>query len=94
MQGRPSKGLRVGLPTLYRYMQDDDSIIYLALCNQLQSYQLLLEEEKDISEENRMMTEYIISRTEKLIDEYAKKIGNDTTIQRPQWDNLTPQSKG
>lgn len=84
----------VGLPTLYRYMQDDDSIIYLALCNQLQSYQLLLEEEKDISEENRMMTEYIISRTEKLIDEYAKKIGNDTTIQRPQWDNLTPQSKG
>lgn len=75
-------------------MQDDDSIIYLALCNQLQSYQLLLEEEKDISEENRIMTEYIISRTEELIDKYAKKIGNDTTIQRPQWDNLTPQSKG
>ena len=84
----------MGLPTLYRYMQDDDSIIYLALCNQLQSYQLLLEEEKDISEENRMMTEYIISRTEELIDKYAKKMGNDTTIQRPQWDNLTPQSKG
>ena len=75
-------------------MQEDDDIIYLALCNQLQSYQLLLEEEKDISEENRMMTEYIISRTEELIDEYAQKIGNDTTIQRPQWDNLTPQSKG
>lgn len=75
-------------------MQDDDSIIYLALCNQLQLYQLLLEEEKDISEENRMMTEYIISRTEELIDKYAQKIGNDTTIQRPQWDNLTPQSKG
>lgn len=75
-------------------MQDDDNIIYLALCNQLQSYQLLLEEEKDISEENRMMTEYIISRTEELIDKYAQKIGNDTTIQRPQWDNLTPQSKG
>ena len=84
----------MGLPTLYRYMQDDDIIIYLALCNQLQSYQLLLEEEKDISEENRMMTEYIISRTEELIDKYAQKIGNDTTIQRPQWDNLTPQSKG
>lgn len=75
-------------------MQDDDIIIYLALCNQLQSYQLLLEEEKDISEENRMMTEYIISRTEELLDKYAQKIGNDTTIQRPQWDNLTPQSKG
>ena len=75
-------------------MQEDDDIIYLALCNQLQSYQLLLEEEKDISEENRMMTEYIISRTEELIDKYAQKIGNDTTIQRPQWDNLTPQSKG
>ena len=75
-------------------MQDDDSIIYLALCNQLQLYQLLLDEEKDISEENRMMTEYIISRTEELIDKYAQKIGNDTTIQRPQWDNLTPQSKG
>ena len=75
-------------------MQEDDDIIYLALCNQLQSYQLLLEEEKDLSEENRMMAEYIISRTEELIDKYAKKIGNDTTIQRPQWDNLTPQSKG
>lgn len=40
------------------------------------------------------MTEYIISRTEELIDKYAQKIGSDTTIQRPQWDNLTPQSKG
>ena len=40
------------------------------------------------------MTEYIISRTEELIDKYAQKIRNDTTIQRPQWDNLTPQSKG
>lgn len=80
----------VGLPTLYRYMQEDDEIIYLALCNQLQSYQLLLEEEKDITEENRLMAEYIISRTEQLIEIYAQKIGGDTFIQRPQWDNLTP----
>lgn len=80
----------VDLPTLYRYMQEDDEIIYLALCNQLQSYQLLLEEEKDITEENRLMAEYIISRTEQLIEIYAQKIGSDTLIQRPQWDNLTP----
>ena len=80
----------VDLPTLYRYMQEDDEIIYLALCNQLQSYQLLLEEEKDITEENRLMAEYIISRTEQLIEIYAQKIGSDTFIQRPQWDNLTP----
>ena len=72
-------------------MQSDDSIIYRALGNQWQSYQLLLEEEKDLSEENRMMIEYIISRTEELVDKYAQKIGSDTTIQRPQWDNLTPQ---
>lgn len=78
------------LPTLYRYMQEDDEIIYLALCNQLQSYQLLLEEEKDITEENRLMAEYIISRTEQLIEIYDQKIGSDTFIQRPQWDNLTP----
>ena len=71
-------------------MQEDDEIIYLALCNQLQSYQLLLEEEKDITEENRLMVEYIISRTEQLIEIYAQKIGSDTFIQRPQWDNLTP----
>jgi hypothetical protein len=70
-------------------MQEDDEIIYLALCNQLQSYQLLLEEEKDITEENRLMAEYIISRTEQLIEIYAQKIGSDTFIQRPQWDNLT-----
>ena len=75
---------------MYRYMQEDDEIIYLALCNQLQSYQLLLEEEKDITEENRLMAEYIISRTEQLIEIYAQKIGSDTSIQRPQWDNLTP----
>lgn len=71
-------------------MQEDDEIIYLALCNQLQSYQLLLEEEKDLTEENRLMVEYIISRTEQLIEIYAQKIGSDTSIQRPQWDNLTP----
>ena len=80
----------VDLPTLYRYMQEDDEIIYLALCNQLQSYQLLLEEEKDLTEENRLMAEYIISRTERLVEIYAQKIGSDTSIQRPQWDNLTP----
>ena len=71
-------------------MQEDDDIIYLALCNQLQSYQLLLEEEKDLTEENRLMAEYIISRTERLVEIYAQKIGSDTSIQRPQWDNLTP----
>lgn len=72
-------------------MQEDDDIIYLALCNQLQSYQLLLEEEKDLSEENRMMAEYIISRTLHLIETYAQKIGSDTSIQKPKWDNLTRQ---
>lgn len=72
-------------------MQEDDDIIYLALCNQLQSYQLLLEEEKDLSKENRMMAEYIISRTLHLIEIYAQKIGSDTSIQKPKWDNLTPQ---
>lgn len=72
-------------------MQEDDDIIYLALCNQLQSYQLLLEEEKDLSEENRMMAEYIISRTLHLIEIYVQKIGSDTSIQKPKWDNLTHQ---
>lgn len=72
-------------------MQEDDDIIYLALCNQLQSYQLLLEEEKDLSKENRMMAEYIISRTLHLIEIYARKIGSDTSIQKPKWDNLTRQ---
>jgi hypothetical protein len=72
-------------------MQEDDDIIYLALCNQLQSYQLLLEEEKDLSEENRMMAEYIISRTLHLIEIYVQKIGSDTSIQKPKWDNLTRQ---
>lgn len=72
-------------------MQKDDEIIYLALCNQLQSYQLFLEEEKDIDEENRLMAEYIISRTEDLIEIYAKKIGSDTSIQKPKWEDLITQ---
>ena len=72
-------------------MQEDDDIIYLAWCNQSQSYQLVLEEEKDLSEENRIMAEYIISRILHLIEIYDQKIGSDTSIQKPKWDNLTRQ---
>lgn len=69
-------------------MENDDEIIYLALGNQIQSYLLLLEEEKDIPEEERKMIEYIISRSEYLLDKYAQKIGTDTSISRPKWDQL------
>lgn len=69
-------------------MQEDDEIIYLALGIQIQSYSLLLEEEKDLPEENRKMIEYIISRSEHLLEEYAQRIGTDTSIQRPKWDQL------
>lgn len=37
------------------------------------------------------MAEYIISRTLHLIEIYAQKIGSDTSIQKPKWDNLTRQ---
>ena len=69
-------------------MQEDDEIIYLALGIQIQSYSLLLEEEKDLPEENRKMIEYIISRSEDLLEKYAQRIGTDTSIQRPKWDQL------
>lgn len=69
-------------------MQEDDGIIYLALGIQIQSYSLLLEEEKDLPEENRKMIEYIISRSEYLLEKYAQRIGTDTSIQRPKWDQL------
>lgn len=69
-------------------MQEDDEIIYLALGIQIQSYSLLLEEEKDLPEENRKMIEYIISRSEYLLEKYAQMIGTDTSIQRPKWDQL------
>ena len=67
-------------------MDDKDNIIYLALCHLLNSYNQLLVEEKDLSEEELSMIEYIISRTEGIIPEYAAKVENlDTTIKRPQW---------
>lgn len=70
-------------------MQEDDGIIYLALCNQMQAYSTLLEEDKELSEENRGMAEYILSRTSYLVEEYAKRIGTNETIQRPRWEDIT-----
>lgn len=69
---------------------DDKSIIYLALCNQVQDYQLLLQEEsKNLSDEDRGMAEYIISRSLEIIDKLAPELINEgTAIKRPKWDNI------
>lgn len=71
---------------------DENSIIYLALCNQVQSYQLLLQEElNNLSEEERGMIEYIISRSLEIIDKLTPELESsekDLAIKRPKWDNL------
>ena len=76
-------------PYLFSIMEDKE-IIYLALCNQVQSYQLLLEDSENLSEENRGMAEYIISRSLEMIDKLALELGVEgaNAIKRPRWDNL------
>lgn len=70
-------------------MEDDKEIIYLALCNQIQSYQLFLEDSNNLSEEELGMANYIISRSLEIADKLASELNDeDKIIERPKWDLL------
>lgn len=64
--------------------EEDIAVIYIALCNQLVLYNSFLEE-KELSKEDLDITNYILSRTEGLLDKYEKQLGGELPIKRPSW---------
>lgn len=64
-------------------MEGEKEIIYLAICNQIQIYSLLLEQE-DLGEEDRGMANYIIQISNQLEEKLRLELG-DKPISRPPW---------
>lgn len=70
-------------------IEEDKYIIYLALGNQVQLYGQLLED-KDLSQEDKDMSEYIITRSLEIMDKYAQDIEKEH-ISKPRWDQIKLQ---
>lgn len=66
--------------------EDEKEIIYLALSNSIIMYKELLEN-KENSEEDKELINYIIKRHLELLDKYCNSICNDSNkpISRPSW---------
>lgn len=69
-------------------MDDENEIIYIALCNSINMYSSILENE-DLEDKEKDIYKYIISRQLSILDKYEANI-NGNPIKRPQWnkDNL------
>lgn len=65
-------------------MELNKEILYLAICNQIQIYNLLLEEE-EIDEENRGMAEYILQESIKIEEKLREDLTKEKPIKRPNW---------
>lgn len=65
---------------------DDNELIYIALSNNILSYNQLIEGGIEDPEELQL-AEYIIYRSLQLIDTYGAKINQaiDAPIQKPKW---------
>lgn len=67
-------------------LEDEREIIYIALSNQVNLYSELLEA-KDISEDDKNLSQYIIDRSLQLLDKYEKEITDKPNIiPRPLWN--------
>lgn len=65
-------------------MAENREIIYLAICNQIQIYHLLLED-SSIDKDNREMMSYILEESLKIEENMRKELQKETPIGRPQW---------
>lgn len=65
-------------------MADNREIIYLAICNQIQIYHLLLED-SSIDKDNREMMSYILEESLKIEENMRKELQKETPIGRPKW---------
>ena len=65
-------------------------IIYLAICNQILSYDELLRDDT-LSEEDKDMANYIIEKSIEVRDKLEKEImgEDDKPISRPRWEEGT-----
>lgn len=65
-------------------MVENREIIYLAICNQIQIYHLLLED-SSIDKDNREMMSYILEESLKIEENMRKELQKETPIGRPKW---------
>ena len=67
-------------------MGDSREIIYLALSNQVLLYSDILRRKK-ITQDERGMAEYIIKRSEEIMDDYSEQIRDEILkpIPKPSW---------
>ena len=65
-------------------MAENREIIYLAICNQIQIYHLLLED-SSIDKDNREMMSYILEESLKVEENMRKELQKETPIGRPKW---------
>ena len=68
-------------------MEGEKEIIYLAICNQIQIYSLLLEQE-DLGEEDRGMANYIIQISTQVEERLREELQKDKLISRPPWSKI------
>lgn len=68
-------------------MEGEKEIIYLAICNQIQIYSLLLEQE-DLGEEDRGMANYIIQISTQVEEKLREELQKDKPISRPSWSKI------
>lgn len=64
---------------------ENREIIYLAICNQIQIYNYLLEQ-GDLDTENKGMAEYILKESLKIADNMSKELQSEKPISRPIWN--------
>lgn len=65
-------------------MAENREIIYLAICNQIQIYHLLLED-SSIDKDNMEMMSYILEESLKIEENMRKELQKETPIGRPKW---------
>ena len=64
---------------------ENREIIYLAICNQIQMYHLLLENDSNIDKDNKSMMEYILEESLIIEENMRKELQKDSPIKRPSW---------
>ena len=65
-------------------MAENREIIYLAICNQIQIYHLLLED-SSMDKDNREMMSYILEESLQIEENMRKELQKETPIGRPKW---------
>lgn len=73
---------------LMEFTAQEIDILYLAICNQVLECETLLTQEKELTEDDQAMIEYIQSESQKLEARLRSQVANhlEMPIQRPLWN--------